>query len=58
MTKPVEQLDLLLAVTPGRMVLGEPGDQLTNTRAQLIREVGRGRARELVDLLDDRVSHG
>lgn len=58
MAEPVEQLDLLLTVAPGRMILGEPLDQLADARAQLVREVGRGRADEHVDLLDDRVSHG
>jgi hypothetical protein len=57
MAEPVEQLDLLLAVPPRRMILGESCDQLADTRAELVREVGCGRADELVDLLDDRVSH-
>jgi hypothetical protein len=57
MAEPVEQLHLFLAVASGRVILGEPCDELVHARAQLVRKVGRGRADKLVDLLDDRICH-
>ena len=52
MAEVVEQADLLLAVAPHRVVLGQPVDQLAHARAKLEREVRRRGPDEGVDVVD------
>jgi drug/metabolite transporter (DMT)-like permease len=58
MTEPIEQLHLVLGVTPHRMVFREVDGQLANPRAELVGEVRRRRPDELVDRLSGRLGHG
>jgi hypothetical protein len=58
-TEAVEQLDLLLAVPPHRVIVGQLLDQLTDARSDLVREVRCRRPDERVDVLPGRLSrHG
>ena len=54
----VEELHLLLAVAPDRMVGRQLGDQLAYARPELVREVRRGRPDEGVDVVARRLGHG
>jgi hypothetical protein len=58
MAEAVEELHLLLAVSPSGMLGGEALDQLADARAELVGEMRRRRPDEPVDLLDCRVAHG
>ena len=55
--EPLEQLDLLLAVAPDRVVLGQAGDRLAHAGADLEGEMGRRGPDECVDVLDGRLGH-
>ena len=57
MSQPVEQLELLLAVAPHRMVRREVLDQVLDAGPDLVGEVRRRRADEGVDVVDGRLHH-
>jgi len=52
--EPVEEAHLLLGVPPHRVVVRQVLDELVDTRADLVREVGRRGRDECVDLFDGR----
>ena len=58
MPEGIQQLHLLLAVAPGRMVGRKILDQLADPGAQLVGEMGRRGPDEGVDVTDRRLSHG
>ena len=57
MAEPVEQLQLLLAIPPERVVLGQVLHEFLDPRAQLVREVRRRRPDECVNGLPGRLRH-
>ena len=57
MTEPVEELDLLLAVPPDRVVGRQVGNRLPHAGPDLVREVRRRRADEGVDGLEGGFGH-
>ena len=57
MPEPVEELHLLLAVAADRMVGREILDELADARPELVREVGRRRPDEGVDVVARRLCH-
>jgi hypothetical protein len=56
MAQPVEARHLLLGVLPHGMPLGQVGDELLDARPDLVREVGRGRPDESVDVVACRLA--
>src|SRR4051812_7931055 len=54
--EPVEPGDFALALDAGGVLGGQPADQRLDPVAQLEREVRRGRAHELADVLDGRLA--
>lgn len=58
MPEPVEELHLLLAVAPHRVLGRKVLDELADPRTQLVCEMGRRRADERVDVVNGWLGHG